>query len=89
MGVVVAEKRLDTMAKRYGCLTLLGLFAVIVSVAVWTTDDPPDHGAAITMMGLFGLVVVYAGGAIERLTTKGEREARGFPMEPTRPENEE
>jgi peptidoglycan/LPS O-acetylase OafA/YrhL len=80
--------RYPSMKTRYGCLTLLGLFAVAMTVFVWTAADPPDNGAAITVMGLFALVVIYVGSAIEWLTKRGKREARGFPIEPTRRDGE-
>jgi hypothetical protein len=59
-----------------------------VAGAVWMADEPPDHGAAITVMGLLGLVVIYVGATIERLTTNRKGEARGFPIEPKRPDHQ-
>ena len=75
------------MSAKWGCLTLLAVFAVAWNVFVWTAEDPPDVGApCILFLGLAALVVIYVGSAIHRPTRK---ESRGFPIEQKEPDGEE
>jgi hypothetical protein len=70
------------MKTRLGCLTLLALSTIAAAVFVWTTRDPPDTGAAIPILGVMALGIIYIGSAVERLTTRTRREPRGFPVGP-------
>jgi hypothetical protein len=60
------------MKTRYGCLTLLGLSAVIVAVMQWTADSA-EGGAQIALTGVLALALIYIGSALEWLTTRSKR----------------
>jgi len=55
---------------RYIFLLLLGGFATLWCIHVWTMDEPPDLGAPIPVGGVFALMVVYGLTAVQWLTGK-------------------
>jgi len=58
--------------ERYVFLLLLGIFAAIWNLYVWTTSDPPDLGAPIPVMSVLLLALVYFVSAIQWLVSKAK-----------------
>ena len=64
------------MKWRHSLLLILGLFAVVWNIYVWTVDDPPDLGAVVTVMGLASLTGIYLLSALEWFTSKEKDDAQ-------------
>ena len=73
------------MKTRYGCLTLLLLFAAITAPGVWFAEDP-GQSSALAVGGFLGLLVIYVHSGFEWLMAKfKQRRQLGPPLTAGRP----